>query len=117
MTLFRDVFCVLTIISVTVIYPLFAGEASDSVSDMPGGGFVKVLHDYGLVAVAAIMLWANWRTQERMALALQNHEIQLIELVRQNAAIATQSTNEISQIRQQWQQRKCLADVPVRRDA
>jgi hypothetical protein len=48
---------------------------------------------------------------------LQNHEIQLIELVRQNAAIATQSTNEISQIRQQWQQRKCLADVPVRRDA
>jgi hypothetical protein len=108
----RDVICLSTIAFVCVIYPAYAADAGNS-TDMPAVSLARALHDYGLAAVAAIMLWSNWRTQERMALALQQHETQLIELVKHNAILAANSTSEISLIRQQWQARKCLADVPI----
>ena len=89
-------------------------QAADPALPVDGPvSIARSLQDYGMAAVAGILLWAAWRGNERMAAALDRHEQCLIELVRQNAVVAERQICESAALRDEMRKRPCLTGLPT----
>jgi hypothetical protein len=85
--------------------------AMETSAAAPTGGpldIVQVLHGYGLAGLAGLLIWAQWRSHERMAAALDRHESLLIELVRENARVAEKAAKLGDDLCQRLDKRPCL---------
>lgn len=99
-----------TMVVLTLIFIGAAASASDDGLGAPTM-LAKAIQDYGMAAIVAVLLWYSWRTTERMSAALDRHEQCLIELVRQNAAVAEKQNAESALLRKEISERPCLKDV------
>lgn len=69
------------------------------------------LDKYGIAAVAAILLMAMWRTQERMSRSLETHEKILVELVREAATAGEKQAAAMAILCREMRNRPCLRDI------
>ena len=90
---------------------VFAEDIKHS-SDVPSDfNLPAQLDKYGIAAVAAILLIAMWRTQERMSRSLENHEKILIELVREAATAGEKQALTLAVLCREIRARPCLKDI------
>lgn len=86
---------------------LLAADAVGVTSGTPID-IAQILHAYGLAGIAGLLIYAQWRSHERMAAALDRHEAILLELVRENAKIAERSAKLADDLCRKLEARPCL---------
>jgi hypothetical protein len=84
-----------------------AAAAENGGIELPSS-VAQMLHQWGLAGLAGFLVWVQWQTHERMASALNRHEILLIELVRENAALGAKSLACMESLRDELRERPCL---------
>lgn len=90
---------------------IFAEEIRQGAHEPSELNLPAQLDKYGIAAVAAILLIAMWRTQERMSKSLENHEKILIELVREAACAGEKQAATLAVLCREIRTRPCLKDI------
>lgn len=99
-------------LAVLIAYAVLCGAlaAADAAAAATGTPLdvVQIIHGYGLAGLAGLLIYAQWRSHERMAAALDRHEALLVELVRENARIAERCAQMSDDLCHRMDQRPCL---------
>jgi hypothetical protein len=72
-------------------------------------GYIEQLAQMGAVgAVAGVLLWQSWRTQERMAKSLEDNNRMLVDIVKTTTDALNNNSDAMDRLTSTLEKRPCL---------